>query len=88
MTGAHRDPASPSHGGAYRGPLNVHQLYIFHAVANHHSFSKAAQSLDITQPAVSIQVQELEKPLRVTLFHRRSRCLRLTAVGETVFSYS
>ena len=88
MTGAHRDPASPSHGGAYRGPLNLHQLYIFHAVANHHSFSKAAQSLDITQPAVSIQVQELEKPLGVTLFHRRSRGLLLTEVGETVFSYS
>jgi DNA-binding transcriptional LysR family regulator len=57
-------------------------------VANHHSFSKAARSLDITQPAVSIQVQELEKSLGVTLFHRRSRGLRLTEVGETVFSYS
>ena len=88
LTGAHRDPVSPSHGGAYRGPLNLHQLYIFHAMANHHSFSKAAQSLDITQPAVSIQVQELEKTLGVTLFHRRSRGLLLTEVGETVFSYS
>ena len=57
-------------------------------MANHHSFSKAAQSLDITQPAVSIQVQELEKTLGVTLFHRRSRGLLLTEVGETVFSYS
>jgi DNA-binding transcriptional LysR family regulator len=57
-------------------------------VANHHSFSKAAQALDITQPAVSIQVQELEKSLGVTLFLRRSRGLRLTEVGETVFSYS
>ena len=88
MTGAHRDSASPSHGGAYRAPLNLHQLYIFHAVANHHSFSKAAQSLDITQPAVSIQVQELEKSLGVTLFHRRSKGLRLTEVDETAFSYS
>ena len=88
MTGAHRDRASPSHDGAYRGPLNLHQLYIFHAVANHHSFSKAAQSLDITQPAVSIQVQERGETLGVTLFHRRSRGLLLTEVGETVFSCS
>ena len=44
--------------------------------------------MDITQPAVSIQVQELEKPLGATLFHRRSRGLLLTEVGETVFSYS
>jgi len=85
---AHREQSSPSHIGAYRGRLNLHQLYIFHAVANHHSFSRAAQALDITQPAVSIQVQELEKSLGVTLFHRRSRGLRLTEVGETVFSYS
>ena len=88
MTGAHRDLPTSSHSGSYRGPLNLHQLYIFHAVANHSSFSKAAQALDITQPAVSIQVQELEQSLGITLFHRRSRGLRLTEVGETVFSYS
>lgn len=68
--------------------LNFHQLYIFHAVANHHSFSRAAESLGITQPAVSIQVQELEKSLGVTLFHRRSKGLRVTEVGETVYAYA
>jgi DNA-binding transcriptional LysR family regulator len=68
--------------------LNFHQLYIFYAVATHHSFSRAADALDITQPAVSIQIQELEKSLGATLFHRRSRGLRLTEVGETVMAYS
>ncbi len=68
--------------------LNFHQLYIFYAVATHHSFSRAAEALDITQPAVSIQIQELEKSLGATLFHRRSRGLRLTEVGETVMAYS
>jgi DNA-binding transcriptional LysR family regulator len=68
--------------------LNFHQLYIFYAVATHHSFSRAAEALDITQPAVSIQIQELEKSLGSTLFHRRSRGLRLTEVGETVMAYS
>ena len=51
-------------------------------------FSKAADALDITQPAVSIQVQELEKSLGIPLFHRRSRGLQLTEVGETVYEYA
>lgn len=57
-------------------------------MATHHSFSRAAEALDITQPAVSIQIQELEKSLGVTLFHRRSKGLRVTEVGETVLAYA
>ena len=68
--------------------LNFHQLYIFHAVATHGSFSRAAQALGITQPAVSIQIQELERSMGVTLLHRRSRGVRVTGIGETVFAYS
>ena len=68
--------------------LNFHQLYIFYAVASHHSFSRAAEALEITQPAVSIQIQELEKSLGATLFHRRSRGLRATEIGETVYNYA
>lgn len=68
--------------------LNFHQLYIFHAVATHLSFSRAAKALELTQPAVSIQVQELEKSLGVTLFHRRPRKLGITQEGEIVFAYS
>ncbi len=68
--------------------VNFHQLYVFHAVALHRSFSRAAEALDITQPAVSIQVQELEKSLGVTLFHRRPGGLRVTEVGEAVYAYA
>lgn len=75
-------------GGNGGGTLNFHQLYIFFAVASHRSFSRAAESLNITQPAVSIQVQELEKFLGAALFHRRTRGLRITEVGETVFTYA
>ena len=75
-------------GGSGGGTLNFHQLYIFYAVASHRSFSRAAESLNITQPAVSIQVQELEKFLGAALFHRRTRGLRITEVGETVFAYA
>ena len=52
------------------------------------SFSRAADALDISQPAVSIQVRELEKTLGIALFHRRPRGLSLTEVGETVYSYA
>ena len=57
-------------------------------MARRKSFSRAAEALDISQPAVSIQVQELERTLGVTLFHRRARGLQLTEVGETVYSYA
>ncbi len=77
-----------SAGGAPTNHLNFHQLFIFQTVANHLSFSRAADALEITQPAVSIQVQELEKSLGITLFHRRPRGLRITEAGEAVLSYS
>ena len=51
----------PSGGRLAASQLNFHQLFIFQMVANHLSFSRAAEALEITQPAVSIQVQELEK---------------------------
>ena len=44
--------------------------------------------MEITQPAVSIQVQELEKFLGITLFHRRHRGLRITEAGDAVLAYS
>ena len=44
--------------------------------------------MEITQPAVSIQVQELEKFLGITLFHRRPRGLRITEAGDAVLAYS
>jgi DNA-binding transcriptional LysR family regulator len=74
--------------GSQAAPVNFHQLYTFHAVASHLSFSRAAEALQVTQPAVSIQIHELEKSLGVTLFHRQPRGLRITEVGETVLAYS
>lgn len=68
--------------------LNFHQLRIFYTVARSGGFSRAADVLDISQPAVSIQVKELEKSLGMPLFHRRSRGLQLTEVGTTVYDYA
>ena len=77
-----------SGGGSSGRQLNFHQLYIFQMVANHLSFSRAAEAMEITQPAVSIQVQELEKFLGITLFHRRPRGLRITEAGDAVLAYA
>ena len=68
--------------------LNFHQLRVFYTVARCGSFSRAAVALDISQPAVSIQVQELERTMGVTLIHRRPKGLQLTEVGGTVYDYA
>ena len=67
---------------------NFHRLYVFHTVATLNSFSKAAVELSISQPAVSIQVKELEKSLGNTLFLRLRRGLQLTDTGRAVFGYT
>jgi DNA-binding transcriptional LysR family regulator len=67
---------------------NFHQLYIFHTVSRLGSFSKAADELAISQPAVSIQVKELEKSLGCALLHRMRRGLQLTDTGHAVYSYT
>ena len=68
--------------------LNVHQLYIFHAVATHHSFSRAAEVLYLSQPGVSLQVKSLERSIGMPLFEKAGRSMRLTHAGEELFAYS
>ncbi|MFJ3487248.1 LysR substrate-binding domain-containing protein [Pseudomonas sp. NPDC090202] len=58
------------------------QLKAFHAVAQHGSFTVAAQRLFLTQPAISDQVRKLEERYGVMLFHRNKRSVRLTDLGE------
>ena len=88
MTDPRPEPAAHLPDAPAGNQLNFHQLYIFHTVASRLNFSRAAEALGITQPAVSIQIQELEKALGVKLFHRRPRGLRITEVGQTVYTYS
>lgn len=58
------------------------QLRAFHAVAEAGSFTRAAEALCLSQPAVSDQVRKLEEYYGVTVFHRDKRSVRLTEVGE------
>ena len=62
----------------------VRQLQIFAAVARHLSFSRASQELRLTQPAVSMQVKQLEQRAGLPLLERAARRLALTAAGEEV----
>lgn len=57
-------------------------LLAFEAVARHHSFSRAAQQLNLTQGAISRQVQSLESFLDSVLFERLPGRVQLTAEGE------
>ena len=68
--------------------MNFHQLRIFHTVARLGSFSRAAEELSISQPAVSIQVRELEKSMGSALLNRMRRGLQLTDTGQAVYSYT
>jgi len=60
----------------------VRQLQIFDAAARALSFSRAAEVLHLTQPAVSMQIRQLEHFAGVPLFERTGRRLHLTGAGE------
>ena len=63
----------------------VRRIELLVRAADAGSFAKAARSLDLTPSAVSHAIAELEKELRLTMFHRTTRQLRLTEDGETVY---
>ena len=68
--------------------MNTTQLECFLEVANILNFSRAAQRLNITQPAVSHQINTLENELGVKLFHRTSKSVRLTQEGYLFLQYA
>ncbi len=68
--------------------MNTTQLECFLAVSNFLNFSKAAQVLRITQPAVSHQINTLEDELGVRLFQRTSKSVRLTREGYLFSHYA
>jgi DNA-binding transcriptional LysR family regulator len=66
--------------------VNIFQLNCFLAVANYLSFGKAAQSLNISQPAITHQIKTLEEELNVKLFNRSTRLVELTLEGQAFVS--
>lgn len=67
--------------------MQLHQLRYVLAVAEHASFSKAAEALFLSQPSLSVQVRKLEQELGVTLFERLARKVVLTGAGEAFLAH-
>ena len=64
------------------------RLQVFHTVARLLSFTKAAEALHMTQPAVTFQVRQLEEYFNTRLFDRTHNRITLTEVGEKVYEYA
>ena len=73
--------------GLYDSNCDYNKYKIFYVVAEVNSFSKAAEILHISQPAISYSIKELEYQLNTTLFIRENRKIKLTEDGEKLIYY-
>ncbi|MEZ5898077.1 MAG: hydrogen peroxide-inducible genes activator [Hyphomicrobiaceae bacterium] len=64
--------------------ITIKQLRYFHALAREQHFGRAAESCSVTQPALSMQIQELEGSLGMDLVERTRSGVKLTAKGEKI----
>jgi len=63
-------------------PLNLRHLEAFVAIAKAGNFTRAARVLHVSQPALTVQIRELEQTLGVRLLDRNTRTVKLTRMGE------
>ena len=73
--------------GIYNSNFDFNKYKAFYAVADTKSFSKAAEHLHISQPAISYSIRELEEQLGVKLFIRESKNVKLTDKGEQLLTF-
>lgn len=66
--------------------LSLHQLQIFVAVADRQSFTRAAEHLLLTQPAVSMQIKALERVVGIPLFDHVGKHTQLTEAGQELYA--
>ncbi|GFZ59707.1 MULTISPECIES: LysR family transcriptional regulator [Pseudomonas syringae group] len=67
--------------------LNLNHLHTFSLVIAHGSFSAAAERLHLTQPAVSLQIRQLEDQLNLKLIERVGKRLKPTSAGTTLLEH-
>lgn len=68
--------------------LTFRQLAVFEAVARHLSFTRAAEVLHLTQPAVSMQISQLEESIGLPVFEKLGKKVFLTEAGEELYRTS
>ena len=66
--------------------MNLYHLKTFYYIAKNKSYTKAAQELCITQPAVTRQIQELENTHNLILFNKIGKKIVLTDAGESLYA--
>ncbi len=69
-------------------PATLRQLQVFESVARHLSHSRAAEELYLSQPAVSMQIKQLEQVIGLALFEQTGKKLHLTAAGDELLRYA
>ncbi len=68
--------------------LTLRQLQVFESVARHLSYTRAAEELYLSQPAVSMQINQLETNLGLPLFEQLGKKIYLTEAGKELYRYS
>jgi DNA-binding transcriptional LysR family regulator len=68
--------------------LTLRQLQVFEKVASHLNYSRAADELYLSQPAVSMQIKQLEANLGLPLFEQMGKKIFLTEAGRELFHYA
>jgi LysR family transcriptional regulator, transcriptional activator of the cysJI operon len=68
--------------------INLNQLKAFYSAARAKTFSKAAEKLFVTEPAVFVQVRSLERYLGFKLLHKFGKDLKLTENGKILYAYA
>jgi DNA-binding transcriptional LysR family regulator len=68
--------------------MSDRRIQVFHAVARHLSFTKAAEVLFMSQPAVTFQIRQLEEELDTRLFDRSPGGVTLTPAGAVALEYA
>ena len=67
--------------------LTLRQIEVFNAVARHRNYTRAAEELHLSQPAVSMQVRQLEEGIGLPLFEQVGKQIHLTDAGEQMYAY-
>jgi DNA-binding transcriptional LysR family regulator len=68
--------------------MDLHHMEAFLMIAQERSFRRAAEMLHITQPAISTRMSQLEKEVKVDLFHREGKSITLSKYGEVLLPYA